>query len=147
MDREESGFSAMISTTADPTSGLTVHVVTGAFSVLELRDAAVAFVKDAPTPLALWDFSEADFSQLPAAALAGVFDGARPYAENRKGGRTALLFQSAVGFGLGRMSEALAEVREYPYLFKAFWDRESAMAWLKAAEVKEVHGAEVDGVA
>ena len=110
---------------------LTVHVVSGVVRADELRDKAIEFLTVAPTPLALWDFSEADFSELTTPSLVLVFDALVPYMQNRRGGKSALLFQSTVGFGLGRLSEALAEVREFPYEFKAFSNREDALLWLK----------------
>jgi hypothetical protein len=137
----------MITASIDSSGGLTVHRVEGTFTIADLRDAAVAFVRDAPTPMALWDFTAADFGSVQAGSLAVVFDGVRPYAENRRGARSALLFSSAVGFGLGRMSEALAEVRSYPYPFKAFSDREAALHWLRTGRRQESSEVESDGAA
>ena len=110
---------------------LRIRHATGLITAEELRTAAVDFVREAPTRLALWDFTDADFSALPVAGLVAVFDAVVPYMSNRQGGRSALLFNSPVGFGLGRMSEAFAEVRGYPCQIRAFRDWADAMRWLQ----------------
>ncbi len=123
-----------------PAPGLTVLVVTGPVSPEELRNRAVEFVRYHPTPLALWDFGQAEFSTVSSNDIRSVFDAARPFAENRRSGKTALLFSSALGYGMGRMSEAIAEHREFPYTFRSFWDREAAMQWLRAGAGEETPG-------
>jgi hypothetical protein len=65
-----------------------------------------------------------------------VFDALVPFSEARRGGHSALLFSSTVGFGLGRLSEALAEVREFPLELKAFSQRRDAMLWLENSSQK-----------
>ena len=134
----------MVTSSAGLSREFTVHFATGTITTEELRTAAVEFVRDAPTRLALWDFTGADFSALPAAGLASMFDGVILYMEKCLGGRWALLFGSPVGFGLGRMSEAMAEVREYSYQVKAFRDRDAAMRWL---ELPQEEAEEGEGVA
>jgi hypothetical protein len=120
----------MITTSTEPDKDLTVHMVTGQVRGEELLEASLTFLREAPTRLALWDFSDALFSALSTQDLVSVFDALMPYVDSRRGGRSALLFTSTVGFGLGRLSEALAEVRNYPYEFKAFTNRKDALLWL-----------------
>jgi len=121
----------MISSSSGASPDLTTHVVTGEVRGEDLQRAAMAFLKDSPTRLALWDFTEAQFSTLTTQDLVAVFDSLVPYAEARRGGRSALLFSSTVGFGLGRLSEALAEVRDFPFELKAFGRRSDALLWLE----------------
>jgi hypothetical protein len=113
---------------------LTVHLVRGRVSEAEVLEAAKVFLKGQPTRLSLWDFREADFSGLQVSALAPFFNAIFPYIHIRKGGKTALVFGSTEGFGLGRMCEALAEVRQFPVRIKSFNSREEARRWLLIRE-------------
>ena len=120
----------MIRTILGADGDLTTHIVTGEVTSEELLRAGMSLLQENPTRLALWDFTEAEFSAVTTQELVSIFDSLAPYSHHRQGGRSALLFSSTVGFGLGRLSEALAEVRHFPYQIKAFSDRENAMAWL-----------------
>jgi len=109
----------------------TFHVGTGLVSGLELRETALGCLVKGPTSLSLWDFTAADLSELATQDLTSVFDAARPYASGQGAAKTAMLFGSTVGFGLGRLCEALAEVRDFPCEIKAFLSREDALRWLQ----------------
>jgi len=125
---------------------LTVHVVTGRVTVEELVEAAVGFIQGSPTRLSLWDLCQADFSSLPTPAIQSIFNNIAPFKQNRTGGRAALLFSTTEGYGLGKISEAMAEIRGFPYEVKAFSDRREAMLWLEVR--KQQHEANGDeGVA
>ncbi len=135
---------AVIDLQLHPEEQLAVLVVAGPVTAEALAGAAVRFVTEHHTRLALWDFSRADFSGLTGEGLRTVFLRTRPHAEKRAGGRSALLFGNQVGFGLGRMAQALGEAHDYPYPFRAFWDRDAAMDWLRAGG-QEKAGAEESG--
>jgi hypothetical protein len=131
---------ARIISTIDTKLELTIHTVSGPVTGDELIAAAVDYVRDSPSRLALWDFTGADFSPMPTVDLVPLFDAAKPFIENRRGGKSAFLFNSREGFGLGRMSEMLADSRDYPYEVQAFWDREAAMNWLTAGVLNAGEG-------
>lgn len=120
----------MISTSAQQDKNLTIHVVTGQVHRDELLGTAMGCLESAPARASLWDFTEARFSALSTQDLVSLFDAMLPHVHDRRGGRAALLFGSTVGFGLGRLSEALVEVRDYPCEIKAFTDRGDALLWL-----------------
>jgi len=134
----------MIDTCTGSFPGLTVLTARGPLTTEEVCQAAVAFVRDAPSELALWDFTQADFSSLPTGGVGEVFDVVFPFVENRMGGRSALVFNSTVGFGLGRMAEALGDLRDYPCEIRAFWDTDDALRWLRSGQVENEEG---EGVA
>jgi len=121
----------MITSSSGTSPDFTVHFASGVLSGPQLRDAVVAFLLKAPTAMSLWDFTTADLSKLSTQDLVSVFDAARPYALGTDGGKTATLFDSTVGFGLGRLCEALAEMRDFPCEVKAFLSREDALGWLR----------------
>ena len=136
----------MISSGPGLSPELTVHMVRGPVRLKEIQEAAMAFLTDHPSRLSLWDFTGAEFSGLQVSELDPFFNRLRPFVHSRTGGRTALVFASAEGFGLGRMCEALAEVRGFPMGMKAFYSREEARRWLlikKAADEVDEEGAGV----
>jgi hypothetical protein len=126
---------------------LTVHVVSGSVTTEEVRDAAVVFLQEAPTRLSFWDFTNADFSGTQVSDLVTLFDALVPYTHRRRGGKTALLFNSTEGYGLGRLGEALAEIRSFPFEFKAFSDRKEARLWLEVEPKDEEDDRSGEGVA
>ena len=48
----------------------------------------------------------------------------------RENGRTAVLVNSQLQYGLARMAETFGEFASLPFEFHVFKDRETAMAWL-----------------
>jgi len=137
----------MITSSYEPELDLTIHVVTGSVTAEELGDRAAQFMGKNPSLLSLWDFSHADISALSADGLRAIFNRARPYAERRRGGRTALVFSSAVGFGMGRMAEAFGEAGGFPYEFRSFWDRDAALIWLGSLDSGNGNSGEEPGIA
>lgn len=126
---------------------LTVHVVSGSVTVADVRDAAMVFLQEAPTRLSFWDFSNAQFSGIEVRDLVSLLSAILPYTDRRRGGKTALLFNSTEGYGLGRLCEALAEVRDFPFEFKTFSDRKEARLWLELRVKDAESGQSDEGVA
>lgn len=137
----------MISSGPGLSPELTVHLVMGEISAEEILATARTFLSNSPSRLSLWDFSGADFSLLDVSELDPLFNALRPYVHVRTGGKTALVFSTTEGFGLGRMCEALAEIRMFPMSLKAFDSREEARRWLLVDEAEEESKAEGTGVA
>lgn len=110
--------------------GLTVIAVRGDVPAGEIELVLEAFYAEAPTPLLLWDLSQADFAGLAPADLRRLILLAKRRAHLREGGRSALVASRDLEFGMARMGEILAEVLEHPAPHKAFRTRDEALAWL-----------------
>ena len=120
----------MITSTADLAADLTVFKAKGSITVHELITHMKGFARDSRTRLTLWDFTEATYdTSSPQRDLTSLFRELLPYAENRRGGRSALLYETS-GFGIGRMAEILADLRSFPFEFKVFRNRAEALSWL-----------------
>ncbi len=52
------------------------------------------------------------------------------FADQRKNGRTALVFASELGFGLGRMFDSMLEFDVSIVSYMVFLDYDTAMKWL-----------------
>ncbi|MBN1833631.1 MAG: hypothetical protein JW896_16125, partial [Deltaproteobacteria bacterium] len=88
---------------------LTIHICSGTILKQELINAVKALYDSEPSLNHLWDFTETDLSQIKGDDLKDIAEFAKQYAPTRIGGRTALVSDSALGFGLARMYEAFAE--------------------------------------
>lgn len=137
----------MITLSADFDSTLTTLLARGLLTQEDLCAAALDFIRDHATPRALWDFTGADLTRISTRSLEMVFSAVGPDMAKCGGGRSALLFSSKLGFGLGRMSEALAEIRGFPCAIKAFSDRETAMSWLRYRPGSSLLDGERPGIA
>ena len=121
----------MITYTVDPDEDLTVFNAKGFITVDELITHMKGFARDSRTRLTLWDFTEATYdTSSPLRDLTSLFRELLPYSENRRGGRSALLYSTPATYGIGRMGEILADLRSFPFDFKVFKDRAEAMSWL-----------------
>ena len=109
---------------------LTVRAIVGDVSVQQLLDALAEYFAGQPTLNVLLDFSEAELRMLKAREVRLLAQVTRQYAECRAGGKTALVFSSAIGYGLGRMFEQLRHATGAPVAYKTFREREKAMEWL-----------------
>lgn len=121
----------MITVSPGSAPDLKIIVASGVLTRADLQSAALDLMRGRPARAALWDFTGGDGSALSTQDLVAVFDAALPYTGIRGGMKTAMLFESTLGFGLGRLCEALAEVRGFPCELKAFLSREDAMLWLR----------------
>ncbi len=73
-------------------------------------DCLANHYKGSVTRLNLWDVTEADLSAITADEVAGLAHGIRKLAGTRKGGKTAIVFDTLHDFGLGRMLQSLMEI-------------------------------------
>lgn len=112
---------------------LTIHNCSGTILKEELIDAVKALYTSGPTRNYLWDITGADLSQIKADDLQEIVETATQYASIRKGGRTAIVSASSVGFGLGRMYKAFAENVGLQIEINVFRSPEEAKEWISAS--------------
>ena len=109
---------------------LTVRAIIGDVPVQQLVEALAEYFAGEPTLNVLLDFSEAVMVRLTASDVRLLAKVTRQYADRRAGGKTALVFSSAIGYGLGRMFEQLRHASGAQVAYRAFREREKAMEWL-----------------
>ena len=90
-----------IETDIDFQKDLTIHTVSGEITARELIEKIESYYSGRVTRLLLWDFSEASFGKIKADEVAKIAKLTKKYSQRRKGGKTALIFMSDVGYGLG----------------------------------------------
>jgi hypothetical protein len=111
--------------------GITVFSVTGEVDAAEILDVLVPFLSESPTQLVLWDYREGSLQNMTSADLRRIVQRGAPLSESRQGGRTAILCNEDVDFGLSRMFQAFAELHPLPFEIRVFRDAADAYAWLK----------------
>jgi hypothetical protein len=120
----------MIGKSAVTESQLTVYTATGPMTVDDVSNTVISCLTDNPTLLVIWDLREAWFSGVTGDDLRRVVIRARPLAESRAGGKTAMICSRGAEFGLARLFQTYAELYEAPIDIKVFDSMDDATAWL-----------------
>ncbi len=82
------------------------------------------------TKYTLWDFTQSTSSVITNSDLRNIIKITKKYAELRRGGKTALVFNKLLDFGLGRMFETFAQIEDMPFELRSFRNMEKALEWL-----------------
>lgn len=126
-------MSAII-THVDKRLQVTIHRIEGAVTDEDLITTIVEYNRGKSTTNIIWDFSDADLSGFEEEHVHAVVKFGRKYAENRKGGKTALILPDDTKFTLGRMAEAYAELVALDYPVKSFRSLADAKQWMDISE-------------
>jgi hypothetical protein len=110
---------------------LTIHVVTGSIRASEIIQTVQKLYAGTPTRLALWDFSRATFEYIRSDEVAKISHISRQFSQVRKDGKTAMLFSSDEGFGLGRMYDTHKELNDLSHPYMSFRSKKEAFCWLE----------------
>ena len=125
---------ATIKRTTQREASLTILAVKGVLTSQEIIGALAEFYEHDATPHLLWDFSEADLSGITSAHMEQIIAVSKSKAHIRPDGRTALVVQKDLSFGLSRMYETLADISQHPVAYRVFRDKDEAVAWLGKGE-------------
>lgn len=120
-----------------PDQDVTVFVVEGESSLAEQIGVLRDFYEHQPAHDVIWDFTALAGERLSADDLQEIIAFVANYRTERLHGRTALVSAQDLDYGLSRMSETLAELKNLPWEIRAFRGREAAVAWL-ADEARRV---------
>lgn len=119
-----------IETKYDLPQDLTTFKVVGKMKVDDFYDCLAGYYEKGVTPLTLWDFTEADVSALTSEQISDFAKYARNLAEARKGGKTAVVFDTPFDFGLGRMFQSYLEIAGLPIEILISHSLDEAKQWL-----------------
>ena len=123
---------AQIQTSIERERDLTILTLTGPVAAADVVGALRDFYAGPCTAKALWDFTGSDLHAAKMTDLAAVLTAAKTLAPRRAGGKTALVVPSDLGFGMARMYESMAELKNHPVGHGVFRNREDALHWLAA---------------
>jgi hypothetical protein len=121
---------AEIQKSVDKENDLTIMIVHGQVTAAMIIEALVDFYQGAFTSKLIWDYTDADLTQVKNDELRQISSVAVGYANLRSEGRTAIIVPEALGFGLGRMYEIISENDENPIHYNVFNDVQKAREWL-----------------
>ena len=109
---------------------LTIYTATGPQAANDVSNTVVSCLTDNPTRLVIWDIREASFSNVTGDDLRKVVINARPLAESRSGGKTAIVCSRDSDYGLARLFQTYAELYEAPIEIRVFDSMDNAITWL-----------------
>ena len=121
-----------IETFLDKQKDITVHTVTGEITAEELILKIEEYYSGESTKSILWDFTEASLEKITPGQVREIAEFTKERSEIRRGGKTALVFGSDLGFGLGRMFDTFQEIGDSKVEHMAFRDKQKAMEWLNS---------------
>lgn len=73
---------------------------------------------------------QADLSAINTEDLMDDAERSRRVAHLRRGGKTAVVTQNTLEFGMSRMREAFGEIEKMPFEFQTFRNFDDTRAWL-----------------
>lgn len=127
--KEEWGMTR-IETQVDRDRELTVQTAWGELLAADVREKVMQFYQGQPTLYVLWDFRRAELSRIRTSEIRGLAALTQGFAGRREGGRTALVFASDLGFGLGRMFDIAQDNGRSRLPHMTFRNFNDAMDWL-----------------
>ena len=119
-----------ITSSIEAENDLTVVTVAGEVDAEQVLGQVISFLSGEPTQLVLWDFREGSLAGLSSADLQLLIERGAPFADSRKGGRTAIVCSKEVDYGLSRMFQIFASLRYVPFEVQVFRSTQEARKWL-----------------
>jgi hypothetical protein len=123
-----------IITEIDDLDDVAIHTFLGRVTANEIAGKIESYFSGAVNINVLWDFSEARMDEITSDNIRDFVEMAKRYAPVRKGGKTAMVFSTDLGFGLGRMFNAFQDIVKSPVSYKSFRNKSAALEWLKEKE-------------
>ena len=121
---------AAIETVIDTNRRFTVHTIKGEVSPEEISNKIKTYSESGPTDLILWDFSEADLCNITLGHVETFISLTNQYSKYRNSGKTAFVFSSDLGFGLGRIFDSRLDLMDSKIPYMTFRSKEDALMWL-----------------
>ena len=115
---------------SDAKHDLTRIVFSGTVTGEHILGAMKRFYESTITAKVLWDFKNSDVGQLSSDDLFTIIDAAKKYAHLRVHGKSVLLVNEGLPFGLARMHKTLSELDRYQIPMEIFTSEDEAVAWL-----------------
>jgi len=120
-----------ISSHIDEAKGLTVFKVTGMLRYDELLTVVKSFYAEDPTKHVLWDMIDATEIQVTSKEVETIANFRLRFEGKRTWGKTAIVAQKDIIFGLSRMFQIQSDVQQAPYPVKVFRSIDAANQWIE----------------
>ena len=116
----------------DPNQDLTVVIATGKLQADDFHKSIREYYSGPVTANILLDLNQADLSAFQSHDLIRIAGHSKQVSEARRGGKTAIVTNKALEYGIGRMFGAYTEVERTPFKVEIFRNHEEAKKWLGA---------------
>jgi len=110
---------------------LTVFSVHGHFELDQLLNEIDRLYATYFTLHALWDFTNARFTTITGSHIEKIITLTRKYVDLRKGGKSAILVARDFSYGMARMYDTRAKLKNSPVKYRVFRDMNEALEWLE----------------
>jgi hypothetical protein len=123
-----------IDSSLEAANDLTVVTVVGEVDVGQVLSQIITLLTGEPTQLVLWDIRAGSLAGISRDELRMIVEEGAPYADRRRGGRTAVVCSKEVDYGISRMFQAFASLGRIPFEIEVFRDIRGAREWLNSGE-------------
>lgn len=113
---------------------LTVFTIVGDTSFEEIMATLRSLYAASPTRDVMWDLRAGTISTLSYEQLNDIVDFVARVAEERAGGKTALVTWQQVDYGIARSIDGRGERRALPFNTRTFRSYDNALHWLSTDE-------------
>jgi hypothetical protein len=110
---------------------VTIMAASGKITAGQIIDVLIDYYEGEFTSNLIWDYTDADLTDIANADLQRISSASRRYTHLRKKGKTAIVVTEPLGFGLGRMYEIINEMEENPVRYNIFKTRQEALEWMR----------------
>jgi hypothetical protein len=123
-----------VTTSVDNDMQLTIHTVTGEASFEEGMTTLKQFFEVRPTKYVLWDFRKGSLAHVSYKDTEAMMDYIKHHSEKRSGGKTAFVVSRDLEYGLSRMAQTLAEIKNLSIQMEIFRSFKEAIRWFGEEE-------------
>lgn len=120
----------MIDIHVDMVNDLTVKTVTGKVSTHEMIGVIEKFYSDQPTKYVIWNFMEADGTQISPKDIETINRTISKHSYKRIGGKTALVVSRDYAYGMSRLHQVSAENHGINITYYITRNMEDAVRWI-----------------
>lgn len=90
------------------------------------------FYAENPTLDILWDVRQGSVAKLSFNNVRTIAENVMKLSKKQHRRKTAIVTPEDVDYGIGRIFDAFAKIKEAPFAVRVFHNYDEAMAWLKA---------------
>jgi hypothetical protein len=119
-----------IFSSCDDTKNLTIFTVEGSLTFDEQITTLQEFYSADPTANVLWDFRGHKGNRISSEEVQKIISLVKSYGNKRPKGKTALVSNKDLDFGLSRVSEAYANIENLPWEIRSFRSMDEALKWI-----------------
>ena len=120
-----------ISSSYDRTRDLTIFTIKGNLTFDQQIEVLKKFYHEGPSANMIMDFRKMEGNRISSEEIKKIILFAKKNESRRPCGKTALVSNKDLDYGLSRMSATYGEVKKLPWKIQAFRSMDEALRWIK----------------